>query len=107
MPLYLYQASYTPEAIAAQIKNPVDRLEIVGGQLKSSGVRMLAGGISFGNHDISIVMDAPDDTTMAAVSLTIAAGGSVRNAKTTRLLSGAEYVAALRKASSVAYQPVK
>jgi len=107
MPLYLYQAAYTPESLAAQIKNPTDRLEIVGGQLKSAGVRIITGGYSFGDYDISLIMDAPDDTTVAAVSVAISAGGAVRNAKTTRLLSGAEYVEALRKASSVGYKPAK
>lgn len=29
MPQYLYQAAYTPESLAAQIKNPQDRLEVV------------------------------------------------------------------------------
>ena len=107
MPLYLYQAAYTPESLAAQIKNPSDRLEIVGGQLKSSGVRIITGGYSFGDYDISLVMEAADDTAMAAVSVAISAGGAVRNARTTRLLSGSEYVEALRKASSVGYKPQK
>ncbi len=60
MPLYLYQAAYTPESLAAQIKNPMDRLEVVGGQLKSSGVRVVTGGYSFGDYDISLVMEAPE-----------------------------------------------
>jgi uncharacterized protein with GYD domain len=107
MPLYLYQAGYTPESLAAQIKNPVDRLEVVSAQLKSAGIRMVTGGYSFGDYDVSIVMDAPDDTTMAAVSVAISAGGAVRNARTTRLLSGSEYMEALKKASSVAYKPAK
>jgi uncharacterized protein with GYD domain len=107
MPLYLYQAAYTPESLAAQIKNPMDRLEVVGGQLKSSGVRVVTGGYSFGDYDISLVLDAPDDTAMAAVSVTISAGGAIRNARTTKLLSGSEYVEALRKASSITYKPAK
>ena len=105
MPLYLYQAAYTPESLALQIKKPADRLEVVGGQLKSSGSRVLAGGYCFGDYDITIVMDAPDDATMAAASIAIAAGGAVRSAKTTRLLSGAEFVEALTKASTMSYKP--
>ena len=105
MPLYLYQAGYTPESLATQIKNPADRLAVVTEQIRSTGVRLVAGGFSFGEHDIAIVMDAPDDTTMAAVSIAIGAGGAVRNSRTTRLLSGAEYVEALKKASSVGYRP--
>lgn len=105
MPLYLYQAAYTSESLARQMKNPADRLEVVGAQIKPSGVRLVTGGYSFGDHDICIVMEAPDDTSMAAAAIAIGAGGAIRNAKTTRLLSGAEYVEALRKASAMGYKP--
>src|SRR5262245_31082122 len=33
MPQYLYQLAYTAESLAAQMKNPQDRLELVGKQL--------------------------------------------------------------------------
>jgi uncharacterized protein with GYD domain len=105
MPLYLYQAAYTPESLAAQIKNPVNRLDVVAEQIRPTGARFVGGGFSLGEHDIAIVMEAPDDTTMAAVAIAIGAGGAVRNAQTTRLLSGAEYVEALKKAASVGYRP--
>jgi uncharacterized protein with GYD domain len=107
MPLYLYQAAYTPESLAAQMKDPRDRLEIVGGQIKSAGARLVGGGFSFGDSDVVATIEAPDDVTMAAVAIAIGAGGAVRSAKTTRLLSGAEYVEALRKASTIGYRPVK
>ena len=107
MPLYLYQASYTPESLAAQIKNPQDRLELVGKQLESAGVKFVAAGFSFGEYDVSAVIDAPDDTTMAAVAIAVAAGGALRSAQTTKLLSGAEWVEALKKAPSVGYQPAR
>jgi uncharacterized protein with GYD domain len=107
MPLYLYQAAYTPESLAAQIKSPADRLEVVAEQIRSAGVRFITGGFSFGEYDLAIIMDAPDDTTIAAVSIVIGAGGAVRNARTTRLLSGAEYIEALKKASTIGYKPVK
>jgi uncharacterized protein with GYD domain len=105
MPLYLFQCAYTPQSLAAQMKNPVNRLEVVGQQISATGVRFVAGGFSFGDHDVTAIMEAPDDTAMAAVSVAIGAGGGVRNARTTRLLSGAEYVEALKKAASVGYKP--
>ena len=107
MPLYLYQAAYTPESLAAQVKSPSDRLKVVGEQLASAGVKLVGGGYSFGDYDISILMEAADDTTIAAVAIAIGAGGAVRNAKTTRLLSGPEYVDALKKASTISYRPAK
>jgi uncharacterized protein with GYD domain len=107
MPLYLYQAGYTADSLATQMKNPSDRLETVAKQIQATGVKFVGGGFSFGEHDLAILMDAPDDTAMAAVAIAIAAGGAIRGSKTTRLLSGAEYVDALKKASKVGYKPAK
>jgi uncharacterized protein with GYD domain len=107
MPLYLYQAAYTAESLAAQMKKPADRFSTVAKQVKSAGVKFVTGGFSFGEHDITLVMDAPDDATAAAVAIAIGAGGAVRSARTTRLMSGAEYVEALKKAASIGYKPAK
>src|SRR2546426_4350855 len=99
MPQYLYQVAYTSESLAAQIKNPQDRLELVGKQITDAvGARILAGGYSYGEYDVSVIVDASDDVTMAAVALAIAAGGAVRAAKTTPLLSGGQRRAAPDKA---------
>jgi uncharacterized protein with GYD domain len=108
MPQYLYQAAYTPESLSAQMKNPQDRFEVVGRQLEqSAGAKILAGGFSFGEYDIVAIVEAPDDTTMAAVALAIAAGGAMKIAKTTPLLSGAQWVEALKKAPSITYRPAR
>jgi len=107
MPQYLYQLAYTAESIAAQIKAPADRLEIVGKQIAPSGAKIVSGGFSFGEYDISIIVEAPDDVTMASVALAIAAGGAIKAAKTTRLLSSSEWVEALGKAASIGYRPAR
>jgi uncharacterized protein with GYD domain len=110
MPQYLYQVAYTPESLAAQIKSPQDRLEIVGKQLADAvGAKILGGGYSFGEYDIAIIVEAADDVTMAAVAVAIASGGAVKAAKTTPLLSGAQWVAALKKAPAVSaqYRPAR
>ena len=110
MAQYLYQLAYTAESLAAQIKNPQDRLEVVGKQLSDAvGAKILGGGYSFGEYDISIIVEAPDDVTMAAIAVAIAAGGAVKVAKTTPLLSGPQWVAALKKAPAVSaqYRPAR
>jgi uncharacterized protein with GYD domain len=110
MPQYLYQVAYTPESLAAQIKSPQDRLQIVSKQITDAvGAKILAGGYSYGKYDVSVIVDAPDDVTMAAVALAIAAGGAVKAAKTTPLLSGSQWVAALQKAPAVSaqYRPAR
>jgi uncharacterized protein with GYD domain len=109
MPLYLYQAAYTPESIAAQIKEPKDRVEVVRPAFDAIGAKILAAGYPFGEYDVLVVYDAPDDTAAAGFALAIAAGGAVRSAKTTRLLSGEEWIESLRKAQGVApqYRPAR
>ena len=110
MPRYLYQAAYTPESLAAQIKEPQDRLEVAAKPLTEAvGGRLLAGGYSFGDYDAVIIYEAPDDTAAAALALAVGAGGAVKAAKTTRLLSGQEWTDALRKAQGLApqYRPAR
>jgi uncharacterized protein with GYD domain len=43
------------------------------------------------------VYEAPDDMTAASVAMAVAAAGEVKSAKTTRLLSGQEWLESLRK----------
>jgi len=108
MPLYLYQLAYTAESLAAQMKNPQDRIAVVNKQLSESvGSKIVGGGYSFGEYDISIIVEAKDDVAMAAVAIAIAAGGAAKAAKTTPLLSGEQWVAAMKKAPSVLYKPAR
>ncbi len=109
MPLYLYQAAYTAESLAAQIRNPQDRIEVVRPAFEAAGGRIIAGGYPFGEYDACVMFEAPSDTAAAAVALAVAAGGAVKAAKTTRLLSGQEWTDALRQAQGVGpqYRPAR
>ncbi|MSQ27870.1 MAG: GYD domain-containing protein [Dehalococcoidia bacterium] len=110
MPLYLYELSYTAESIAAQIKNPQDRLETAARPIiEAAGGKLLGGGFCFGDNDLVILVEAPDDESVAAVAMAVVAGGAVKSARTTKLLSGAQWVAALKKASSLSanYRPAR
>jgi uncharacterized protein with GYD domain len=107
MPLYMYQAAYTAESMAAQIKEPQDRIEAVRPSFEAMGATILAGGYPLGEYDVLAIYEAPDDATAAALAMAIAAGGATRSAKTTRLLSGAEWIESLRKAQGSRYQPAR
>jgi len=105
VPLYMYEAAYTAESLAAQIKNPTDRLEVAAKPVaEAAGGKLVTGGYCFGDYDVVIVYEAPDDTAAAAVALAVAAGGAVKSARTTKLLSGQEWITALRKAQSIVPQ---
>ncbi len=108
MALYMYQLAYTPKSWAAQLKSPQNRAEEVGRAVcEAAGGKLVGGWYCFGEYDIVIIADMPNAEGMAAVALAIAAGGAVKSAKTTALMSGAEGVAAMTRAASVAgsYKP--
>jgi uncharacterized protein with GYD domain len=110
MPQYLYQLSYTSESLAAQVKDPQDRLKTAAlPVLEAVGGKLLGGGFSFGEYDVALLIEAPDDEAVAAVAVAVAAGGAIRSAKTTKLISGDQWVSALKKAANVAkaYKPSK
>jgi uncharacterized protein with GYD domain len=110
MPLFLYQAAYTSESLAAQIKAPQDRLEVAARPIiEALGGRLIGGGYTFGEYDIIVLYDAPDATSAAALAAAVGAGGAVKAARTTQLLSGSEWIEALGKASTAAsvYRPAR
>ncbi len=110
MPLYMYQAAYTPESWAAQIKNPQNRVETVGQKVcEAVGGKYVGGWLCFGDYDLVIIADVPDNESMAAIALAVGAGGAIKASKTTVLMTGKEGVAALEKADAVAkaYSPAR
>jgi len=107
MALYLYQAAYTPESMAAQIKEPQDRIEVVTPSFEAMGGKVLVGGYPFGEYDVLVIFEAPDDTVAASIAMAVAAGGAIKTAKTTRLLNGQEWVDSLRRAQGSQYRPAR
>jgi uncharacterized protein with GYD domain len=109
MALYMYQGAYTADSLAAQIKDPKDRIEVVGSAFDAVGAKILAAGYSFGEYDVVVLYEAPDEIAAASLALAFGAGGAVRSAKTTRLLTGQEWVDALGKAQVVTpqYRPAR
>ena len=110
MPLYMYQATYTTESWATQMKNPQNRVETVGRQAcESVGGKLVGGWLCFGDYDLVIIADVPNNESMAAIALAIGAGGAIKASKTTVLMTGTEGVGALEKADTVAksYTPAR
>lgn len=108
MAVYMYQGAYTSESWAAQISDPQNRVEAVGQRVaKSVGGKLVGGWYAFGEYDIVLIIEAPENVDMAAAGMAVAAGGAMKSAKTTVLMTGEEGVAAMQKASSVSYAPKK
>jgi len=110
MPIYMYQAAYTPESWAAQLKNPQNRVEAVGrAACEAVGGKCLGGWYCFGDYDLVIIADVPNNQSMSAIALAIAAGGAIKASKTTVLMTGTEGVEGMRQADAVAkiYKPAR
>jgi uncharacterized protein with GYD domain len=110
MALYMYEAAYTGESWAAQMKNPQNRVEAVGRKAcEAVGGKLIGGWYCFGEYDLVIIADVPNNESMAAIALAIAAGGAIKASHTTVLMNGAQFVEALKKSEAVAkgYTPAR
>ena len=107
MPSYMVQVAYTSEGWAAQMKNPQNRIEAVRPAIEALGGKIVAAYYSFGEYDLTVITEMPDNTAAAAFAIAAAAGGSVKAFKTTSLMTVDEGLDAVRKASQSSYRPPK
>ena len=103
MPYYMLQVAYTAESWAAQVNNPQNRADQVGPAIEKLGGK--AAYYSFGEYDIVAILEFPDNVSAAALSLAASAGGAVKAARTTPLMTLQEGVEAMSKAAGSGYRP--
>jgi uncharacterized protein with GYD domain len=103
MPKYLVQANYVGEGLKGLLKE--------GGSSRRAAVEKLFGSVggrveafyyAFGDTDLFVIADVPDNVTAAALSLVVNATGTA-TAKITVLLTAEEIDAAAKKTPS--YRP--
>jgi uncharacterized protein with GYD domain len=104
MPHYLSQVSYTPEAWARLVANPQDRIEAVRGPIEKLGGRIHNAFFAFGEYDVVVITEMPDNVSAAAIAIAFAAGGAVKSEKTTPLMTTAEALEAIKKAGTTGYR---
>ncbi len=98
MPKYLFQASYTAEGAKGLLKDGGSkRRAAVEEFTKSLKGKVEAFYFAFGEPDVFLIVDLPDNASAAAASLTIGASGAV-HIKTTVLLTADEIDKAAKKA---------
>ena len=104
MPLYMTQVSYTSEALAALTQNPENRGEAFGGLAETMGGRLVSFYNSFGEYDVLVIYEAPDESTAAAMVVAASVPGHLGRVKTTVLLSAEQGVETMRKAGEATYR---
>lgn len=100
MSRYLFQASYTSESWTAQIASQANIVDRVTPLVTACHGSLESVYYAFGDYDAVLVLDFPTPEDAAAFSLAVSAGGSVRSAKTTPLLTVEEGIAAMRAAAT-------
>ena len=101
---YLIQVAYTPEAWATLVAQPQDRIGAVRPVVEKLGGKIVQGWFAFGDYDLIAIVEMPSNVEAAAFSLAATAGGAIRAFKTTPLLSAAEGMEAMKKASKSGYK---
>jgi len=95
MPRYLLQARYTTQGIQGLVKDSASgRRADVQAAVQALGGKLEAFYYTFGEDDAVLILDLPDSTKAAALSLTVSGTGAVR-VRTTQLLTVEEIDQAL------------
>jgi len=89
MPTYIAMLKWTSQG-AQNIKQSPSRLDAAKKGFEAAGVRMKDFYMVTGQYDMVAVIEAPDDTALAAAILATGAQGSVRT-ETCRAFSEQEY----------------
>ena len=107
MQYYMAQASYSNDSIAAMVKKPEDRATAVRAVAEKFGGKLHGFYHCFGDYDVVVIFEVPDNVTMAAISMAVAASGALKTFKTTVLIPSNDAVRAMRKAGEIAkaYRP--
>jgi uncharacterized protein with GYD domain len=103
MSKYLIEANYTADGLKGVLaKGGSSRREVVEAMAKEMGGSLESFYFAFGDADAFVVLDMPDNISVAAAAMTVSASGAV-SAKTTVLLTPEEVDDAAKK--SVNYVP--
>ena len=103
MPKYLVQGRYTTQGVKGLLKEGGSKRRAAVEELaKSLGGKVEAFYYAFGDADVFVIIDGPDNATAAASSLAVNASGLVC-LKTTPLLTAEEMDQAVKK--GVKYRP--
>ena len=103
MAKFLIQGSFEAQGVKGLIKQGASgRKKQIEKTVKSVGGKVEALYFTFGEHDSVLIVDLPDNTAAAALSLTIGSSGAVRII-TTPLLTVDEIDKAVKR--KVSYRP--
>ena len=103
MPKYLFQASYTVEGLKGLLKEGgSSRRDAVANMAEGLGATLESFYYAFGETDVYLIGEAPDNATAAAIAMAVNASGAVK-VNTVVLMTPEEVDEATEK--TVSYRP--
>ena len=77
MPTFIMRSTLTPEGVQT-VKNNPQRIREVNSEVEQLGATVLQQWAVLGRFDFVSIIEAPDDTTMARVSLELGSRGTAQ-----------------------------
>ena len=77
MPIYILLSTLTPEG-SQTLRNYPERLEEVNSELTELGCTVIGQYATLGNYDFVTIVEAPDNETVAHLSIDLSSRGTVR-----------------------------
>jgi len=103
----MLQVSYSREGWQALIAQPQNRVEVVKQAVEKLGGKVVSAWFAFGDHDVILITEMPDNVSAAGLAIAFAGGGALKSVHTTPLLSADEALAAMKKAGESGYRPAR
>ena len=97
MPKYLISANYTAEGMdGVRTAGAKSRVDAVSTMLEAMGGSLESFHFAFGDTDVFVIAEVPDDEAAAAIAIAINSSGAV-STRTTKLLTVEQVDEALRR----------
>ncbi len=107
MAFYLYQLSYSKDAIKSMVASPSDREAAAHKLIEALGGKLHHLFFAFGEWDVICLIEGPDDKMMMAGAAAVASAGTVSKSSTVKLMTAKDAMAAMAMAGKAtgAYKP--
>jgi uncharacterized protein with GYD domain len=97
--------TFRGETIKNMMSRPSDRAAVVSAMCEQAGGRMESYYLMFGHQDGFVIVEVPDSTTAAAISLAVSSTGAFAQIETRELIEVTDLNEILERAGSLTYSP--
>lgn len=107
MPFYMQRFKFGANSMKALVDKPNDRRDSAKRLIEAHGGKLRDYFLAFGDYDVLLIAEYPDNAAATAVSMTVGASGAFAGGETTPLVTMDEAVAAMKRANKAkgSYNP--